>query len=87
MSSLLCQDPVSPPKVIIEVFTPHGTIRTVLTTEWLLPSMNADVSLQVTGLLEGGPVAVGTRQRQALGCGLEENNQSQSTALLFSALI
>lgn len=48
--------------------------------------MNADVSLQVTGLLEGGPVAVGTRQRQALGCGLEENNKSQFAALLFSAL-
>lgn len=87
MCSLLGQNPVSPPQVIIEVFSPHGTIGTVLTTEWLLPSMNADVSLEVTGLLEGGPVAVGTRQRQALGCGLEENNQSQSAALVFSALV
>lgn len=43
--------------------------------------MNADVSLEVTGLLEGGPVAVGTRQRQSLRCCLEENNPCQSAAL------
>lgn len=78
---------MSPPKVIIEVFSPYGTVRTVLTTEWLLPSMNADVSLEVTGLLEGGPVAVGTRQRQPLRCCLEENNPSQSAAPSFSELI
>lgn len=61
------------PQVVIEVLPPHTTISAQVTTEWLLPSVNTDVSPEVTGLLEGGPVAVRTSQRRPLTTGLEEN--------------